>query len=119
MFEDITVFLIWLLATWIVSNIIIGFLGIYQQTDSKIRDQLIKHLDTIIHRVRVEKHNEVYFWYDNDDGEFLAQGQTDEEIINNLKQRFPTHIFYLPTSHFISQKTNWQPRHQHVETVDQ
>ena len=111
MFEDITVLVLWAVATYVVATVVNGFLSVfYYATDSVKQIELIRHLDNIIHRVRVEKDKDVYYWYDEDDGEFLAQGQTDSEIINNLKSRFPTHIFYLPTQHLISQKTDWQPK---------
>jgi hypothetical protein len=111
MFEDITVLVLWAVATYVVATVVNGFLSVfYYATDSVKQIELIRHLDNIIHRVRVEKDKDVYYWYDEDDGEFLAQGQTDAEIINNLKSRFPTHIFYLPTQHLISQKTDWQPK---------
>jgi hypothetical protein len=119
MFDDTTLLLIWIATTWAVSNIVLGFIGIFQVADNTFKIQLLKHLDKIIHRVRVEKDQDTYYWYDHDNGAFLAQGQSDEEIINHLKTRFPTHIFYLPTSHFISQKTDWKPRHHHIESVDQ
>ena len=119
MFENSIVFLLWVMTTYLVSSIVLGFMDAYRYIDSKARTNFLKHLDRIIHRVRVEKVNDVYYWYDHDDGEFLAQGTSDEEIINGLKSRFPTHIFYLPTNHFLSQKTNWEPRLQHVEKIDQ
>ena len=49
-------------------------------------------------------------WYDDDDNEFLAQGRNHEEIIDRLKQRFPNHIFYLSSEHFIAEGTGWVPR---------
>jgi len=110
MFEDITALLLWILLTYVVVTIIDGFIGAfyYSEIDAR-RNRLIQHLDRIIHRVRIEKDREIYYWYDDDNGEFLAQGSTNDEIVNNLKHRFPTHIFYFPTRHLISEKTNWKP----------
>jgi hypothetical protein len=112
MFEDVTVLLLWVVATYIVATVIEGFIGVfYYATNSvkRIELELIQHLDHIIHRVRVEQDRKIYYWYDEDDGEFLAQGSTDAELVDQLKRRFPTHIFYLPTQHIISEKTNWKP----------
>lgn len=53
--------------------------------------------DEITHRVQIEKHGDTYYWYDQDDGEFLAQGKDDDTIINIIKSRFPDHIFFLQT----------------------
>jgi hypothetical protein len=63
----------------------------------KIRDKL----DEITHRVKEEKHGDMIYWFDLDDGEFLAQGLTQDDIITALKERFPEHIFFLPTDHYV------------------
>jgi hypothetical protein len=57
----------------------------------EIKEKLAK----MIHRIKQEKHGDIYYWFDSDDDQFLAQGRTDTEIIDALKNRFPTHIFVL------------------------
>jgi hypothetical protein len=37
----------------------------------------------------------MYYWYDNDSEDFLAQGRTWEEVVGVLRERFPDHIFVL------------------------
>ena len=110
MFENPTNLLLWILSTWVIGNIVIGFLEFYHGETSAMEDKLKKHLDDIIHRVEVVKQGEVYYWFDHDDNEFLGQGATDSEVIEHIKKRFPTHIFYLPTNHLICAKTEWQPK---------
>ncbi len=109
MFEDITVGLFWLAATWFVANIVLGMLDGLRAADTELRATLVKRLDEIIHRVREEQHENVIYWYDNDDGEFLAQGRSQEEIIEVLKSRFPDHLFYLENHQVIGQP-HWKPR---------
>jgi len=53
--------------------------------------------DEITHRVKIDKIGDIYYWYDQDDGEFLAQGQDSDSIIKIIKSRFPNHIFFLQT----------------------
>jgi hypothetical protein len=110
MFESPDLFLGWVICTWVIASIFLGIHDALQASNDELHIRLMKHLDEIIHRVRVEKRDDVYYWYDEDNHNFLAQGTTDDEIINNLKRRFPDHIFYLPTNHFISEKTSWQPK---------
>mgnify|MGYP003347213377 CR=1 FL=1 len=55
----------------------------------KLRDKLSK----MIHRINQEKHGDMYYWFDKDNDEFLAQGKTADEIIDHVKSRFPKHIF--------------------------
>jgi hypothetical protein len=109
MFEDITVGLLWLATTWFIANIVLGVMDGLKQADVEIRKQLTKRLDDIIHRVRAEQHDDLIYWYDRDDGEFLAQGQTQEEIIEVLKRRFPDHMFYLDSNQILGQP-HWKPR---------
>jgi hypothetical protein len=110
MFEDTTIFLLWVGATWALANLMLGLIDGLSNTTHQLETKLKKRLDEIIHRVKVEKDRDTYYWYDLDDYEFLAQGTTDEEIVNHLKSRFPDHLFFLPTNHVVSAKTNWQPK---------
>jgi hypothetical protein len=110
MFDSPATFVIWLFCTWVVANIIIGFLDATKEDHAEFRKKLLKHLDEIVHRVSIEKHSGIYYWFDKDNDKFLAQGKTDKEIIEILKQRFPDHIFYLEsTNHLLSAKHNWEP----------
>jgi hypothetical protein len=109
MFEDITVGLLWWATTWFVANIVLGVMDGLKTTDSELRKQLVKRLDEVIHRVREEQNNDIIYWYDHDDNEFLAQGRTQEEIIEVLKGRFPNHIFYLDSEHVLGRGT-WEPK---------
>jgi hypothetical protein len=109
MFESLGLFLGWIACTYVVVQITFGIQDALRDVNEELADKFNKKLSDIIHRVRVEKRDGVYYWYDTDDSEFLAQGTTDQEIINILKSRFPDHIFYLPTNHFISAKHDWAP----------
>lgn len=109
LFEDTTLLLLWFACTYAIVQITFGMHNALKETNEELVKELHQRLNDIIHMVQVEKQDGVYFWYDADDGEFLAQGRTDEEIIAVLKARFPNHIFYLPTNHFLSAKHNWTP----------
>ena len=110
LFENTTLLLLWIACTYAVVNVFFGWRQYLVLTNQELANKLARHLDNIIHRVRVEKDRGVYYWYDMDDHEFLAQGASDEEIVGNLKSRFPDHMFFLPTNHVISAKTGWQPK---------
>jgi hypothetical protein len=112
MFESTTLLLLWILCTYFIVQVILGIMDGIRLVNGvdALGDQIRRRLDDIIHRVRVEKQHNTYYWYDMDDHEFLAQGASDEEIIANLKSRFPDHIFFLPTDHLVCAKTDWQPK---------
>ena len=93
MFENITIGLLWFATTWFVVNIVLGISDGLKQANVELHQELTKRLDDIIHRVQEERHGDVIYWYDQDDGEFLAQGQDQEQIIAVLRSRFPDHMF--------------------------
>lgn len=82
--------------------------------DAMIEDQtqkyeaVKKYLDRIIHRVEVEVVNDTTYWFDRDSNAFLGQGRTVEDIIAVVRQRFPDHVFLLPTEEVVTAKTDWK-----------
>lgn len=111
LFEDTTLLLLWVACTYFFVQLTLGLHGYFKSSADKLQEQLIKRLDEIVHRVKVEQHEDVYYWYDQDNNRFLGQGKTTEEIINVLKARFPEHIFYFDTNNtIICAKHNWVPQ---------
>jgi len=110
LFENTSLLIWWIICTYITAQIFLGIYDGLKGVNEELTNRLHKRLNDIIHRVRVEKVETTYYWYDHDDNCFLGQGSTDEEIINSLKARFPDHIFYLPTNHFVSRGTDWKPK---------
>jgi hypothetical protein len=110
MFESTGLFLGWIACTYIIVQVTLGIHDALKEVNNDLAEQLSKRLNEIVHRVRVEKDKETYYWYDMDNNKFLGQGSTEEELINNLKSRFPNHMFFLPTNHLICAKTDWQPK---------
>jgi hypothetical protein len=110
MFESTGLFLGWIVCTYLIVQITLGIQDALREVNGELTDKLHKRINDIVHRVRVERVQDTYYWYDMDDNRFLAQGSSDEEIVANLKSRFPTHMFFLPTNHLICAKTDWQPK---------
>lgn len=110
MFESTGLFLAWIACTYFLVQIVLGIQDAFREVDTALVDKIRKRLDEIVHRVEVEQQGDTYYWYDQDDRRFLAQGRTTEEIIDILKKRFPDHIFYLESSnHLLCAKHNWEP----------
>jgi hypothetical protein len=63
---------------------------------SKMQESFKDVLERLIHEVNIEQHGAVSYWFDKETNEFLAQGKTDEELIDHIKKRFPDHIFIVP-----------------------
>ena len=118
MFESTGLFLLWIACTYFIVSIALGVHEGLKEANKELGDKLRRRLDKIIHRVRVEKDKDIYYWYDMDNNNFLAQGSSDEEIVANLKSRFPDHMFFLPTNHIISAKTDWQPKNINTQSTN-
>ena len=64
-------------------------------SQNQVREQVIEKLNKIVHRVNCEKHQDTYYWFDQDSDEFLAQGRDLDEIKEKLKKRFANHVFVI------------------------
>lgn len=74
------------------------FIGYFQRNINAKEEELTvmrEKLNHIIHRVKVEKHDDMYYWFDADDDEFLGQGKTVEEAVEQIRKRFLGHIFFV------------------------
>jgi hypothetical protein len=79
---------------WTLGKIAFNFYSdLRHQVDFEQRFR--QHLEHIIHVVKQERDGDMYYWYDNDSDDFLAQGRTWEEVVGVLRERFPEHIFVL------------------------
>ena len=111
MFESTGLFLAWIGCTYFLVQIVLGIQDAFQEVDTELADKIRKRLDEIVHRVEVVEENSMFYWYDQDNRNFLAQGRTTEEIVDVLKKRFPDHIFYFEKSnHLICAKHDWEPQ---------
>ena len=81
---------------YLLTKFLISIAVTYLQQRVDRNNKILAKLDHITHRVKVEKHGNHFYWFDDDDGEFLAQGETSEDVIANLRMRFPDHLFFLP-----------------------
>lgn len=71
------------------------------QAKHEQEEQEIARLAESVHVVKQEVINDIMYWFDNDDGTFLAQGRDHDEIIAVLRDRFPRHIFVLNQNQMI------------------
>ena len=95
-FADFFVQLIfWYMVGHFALGLIEGYLRNRTQELNEETTEILKELNEIIHRVRVEEHGEMVYWFDEDNNTFLAQGKSIEEATAQLRTRFPNHIFFV------------------------
>jgi hypothetical protein len=93
---------------WIVNQICLGIMDAFTIVKLQERVDVLKKLQEIIHQVKIEKRDDIEYWYDADSHHFLGQGSTTEEVIAVLKFRFPEHIFLLEDVGGVAAQTGWK-----------
>lgn len=62
-----------------------------------VTEKLINHLQESVERqveenviqINIEKHNDMFYVYDRETNEFMAQGSSKDEVETNLQKRYP------------------------------
>ena len=85
-----------------------AYLQGYNAGKEMVVHQMILKLAELTHRVEYSRSEDVTYWFDQDTGQFLAQGKNFEEIVVVLKQCYPKHLFFLPEQKAIH-APSWEP----------
>jgi hypothetical protein len=93
---------------WILLQIALGIIDGFRIVTLGEKIKQLNHLSSLIHQVKVEKHSGLEYWFDEDDNRFLGQGKTVDEVIGNIKERFPNHIFLLKGIGGVAKQTDWK-----------
>jgi hypothetical protein len=93
--NELTDLLIYFLIGWFAFKIFTHFVKIRVITQADLEEQARERLEQLIHVVKQEQHQDMYYWFDRDTDEFLVQGRNDEEIRKALQVRFHNHIFVV------------------------
>lgn len=104
---DLTTILLYIILFFVVRFVVVSVVRAHRQQKEEIRQSAIKYLNSIIHKVTIERYHGIEYWFDEDSNKFLAQGKTFEEISEILKSRFPDHVFLIDEGG-VSNKTNWK-----------
>ena len=94
-FIDFIIFCLQVVFYSIVFNFIIRILFSGREKEEAAREELAEQVASLLHFIDTETRNGIHYWFDKETGQFLAQGQTDEEIRNHLLGRFNGHVFLI------------------------
>ena len=77
---------------WMVSKIIQGYLRakLLLEIQEKVEESQVEIKQHII-MVNVEKHDDVFYLYEKNTDQFIAQGKTIEELSRRCQERFKNH----------------------------
>ena len=93
--KEFAVFCITWYAVIVAVRILLTRLYVKLSGQMQADTELIEKLNKLVHSVKIEQQGDMYFWFDADDDIFIAQGQTDQEIQEVLRQSWQQHIFLL------------------------
>lgn len=79
----------WYAREWHATIVMNRFMNRFEE---KTRDALEKIQENLI-KIKIEKHNDMFFVYGLEDDEFMAQGSTRKELEDNLRKRYPGKTF--------------------------
>jgi hypothetical protein len=116
-FVEFAGFCLQLLFWSFILDLILGFIQRQSSAHKEEINEVLHRVNEIIHRVRVEQHGDVYYWYDDDSNDFLAQGKNLTDATAQLKSRFPGHLFFVThkdTIYKISGPT-WELEHVDID----
>jgi hypothetical protein len=88
-------FLTALVLQYVISKIYVRALE--KRLETKIAETLTKLKETII-PARIEVANGVFYMYNRETNEFLAQGNTFDELEKTARSKFPNKLFNVPQS---------------------
>lgn len=87
--------LLYFLIGWVIMKVFTHFVKIRVITQADVEAEARERLEQLIHMVKQEQHDGIYYWFDQDTDEFLVQGRNDEELRAALQARYHNHIFVL------------------------
>ena len=91
--------LVWMLVIWLALN----FIRLYLQAKNDIlREELevvSKKIKETIITVSIEKHGDIFYLFEKETNNFIAQGQTMAEIKEVMQKRFPKKTFVATEDH--------------------
>jgi hypothetical protein len=85
----------WIIIAYSVANALVKYFAM-KETVQEIKEQL----DKKIRVVKLETEKDLLLAYDEENGQFLGQGTSKDEVKKNLIERFPHKIFLLDESPF-------------------
>lgn len=87
---------LWAVVFYCLFRITMNFVETYKTLQQETVSEIRTKLNQIIHSVKEETHSGQIYWFDAGSDQFLAQGSTQDEIIEIIKKRFNNHVFLFP-----------------------
>jgi len=63
--------------------------------EKKNKQNFKNYMNQMVRIVKQEHHGSCYYWFDSENDNFIAQGSSYSELVEQLRERFPRHIFLI------------------------
>jgi hypothetical protein len=60
---------------------------------NQVEETIAENIEESILKINIEQHNGMFFVYDKETNDFMAQGKTKQELEENLAKRYPDKRF--------------------------
>jgi hypothetical protein len=105
---DLIEIIVFLIVAWGIIQIGLGICDAIDIVHLTHRVDVIRRVTELLHDVKIEIHDDIEYWYDEGNYQFLAQGKNFNEIVEVLKHRFPDHVFLLNEKGGLCALTDWK-----------
>jgi hypothetical protein len=89
-----TSFIIWFFVGWLVMKVAQLYLEAKNQVLAEELDQLQKRIKNRFIQVNIEKHGEIFYLFEKETGNFIAQGANMEELKAHCDARFKDKVVF-------------------------
>ena len=79
---------------WVITKFIQGYMEAKNQMLEAEIEALTKKVKQLVVRVNVEKHGDMFYLFEKETDQFVAQGRDLDEIKQILQTRFPQKTFF-------------------------
>jgi hypothetical protein len=55
----------------------------------RLQESVERQVEENVIQINIEKHNDMFYVYDRETNEFMAQGSSKDEVETNLQKRYP------------------------------
>ena len=89
----------WLIAIWLVMKVIEKYLTARNEILREDLEAVSKKIKETIVNVNIERHGDIFYVFEKETNNFIAQGQSMSEIKEVMQKRFPKKTFVATEEH--------------------
>lgn len=89
----------WLIVIWFLMKLLENYLTARNEILREDLEEISKKIKETIVNVNIEKYGDMFYVFEKETNNFIAQGQSMSEIKEIMQKRFPTKTFVATEDH--------------------